>query len=113
MPVNALAGDTEIPVESAYLQARPLVFDKGTRNQVDEGGAAVLVDGQPVPESYWYLVADLRWWSDDPASGGRRLRANPEQLKLEVDPDAIDGNPIAALYTRLKAEPGFESAVDA
>lgn len=110
LDTTARAGEAEIPVTSAYLQVRPLVMDKGTRNKTDDDGNVVLVDGEPVTEDYWYVVADLRWWTKE---GGQRLRAEPEQVKLEVDPASITGDPIAALYARLKAEPGFETAVDA
>lgn len=110
-PVNA--GETTLQKENAYLQARPLMLDKQRRTRVDEEGNALLVDGEPVTETYWCQTAELRWFTDNPANGGTQLRTHLDQVRFEVDLAAIGGDPIAALYASLKADVRFADAVDA
>ena len=110
-PINA--GEAAVDYPNAYLQARPLVLDKDTRQARDEEGAPVLEDGQPVVETYWYQTAEVRFFTDDPAQEGKRLRTHLDHVKIEVDLETMEGDPVAALYTALKADPRFAGATDA
>lgn len=113
LAAKARSGEMDFDVPSAYLQARPLVMDKGTRPRTDKDGKVVLVNGEPVTEGYWYVVVELRWWTADPDQGGRRISTAVDQIKMEIDPADIQSNLIAELYGRLREEPRFADATDA